>query len=77
MNDKEISTTKDGYPEQGRRPTVTSINLNKNMDAMCANFALLKKLNGTSYDRCGWPADQHHITAGSPILSPTFREMLS
>jgi hypothetical protein len=39
MNDKEISTSEDAYPEQGRRPTVTSINLNKNMDAMYAAFA--------------------------------------
>jgi hypothetical protein len=42
MNDKEISATEDGYPEQGRRPTVTSINLNKNMDAMCAQFHPLR-----------------------------------
>ena len=33
MADKEISTINDGYPDQERRATIASINLNKNLDA--------------------------------------------
>jgi hypothetical protein len=33
MADKEISTINDGYPDQERRATIASINMNKNLDA--------------------------------------------
>ena len=33
MADKEISTINDTYPDQERRGTVASINMNKNLDA--------------------------------------------
>jgi hypothetical protein len=33
MNDKEISTTEDAFTDRERRGTLTSINLNKNLDA--------------------------------------------
>lgn len=66
MNDKEISTTEDAYIDRERRGTLTSINLNKNLDAKYVKI----ELAGTSYQILPCTLLTH--VPGSPILCRIF-----